>query len=434
MATSAGAINRTYLSSVNFLDQREILKNVLDVAESESFLDVLDVMGRAVPTATIEYHNHVNNSLYAKATQGNAPVDIAAAAEGTITLAASQVQPVIGEIVMFASGNQGIVTANPTATTVTVRAIDAIDTTDTANGATVVFISNAHTEGSGAQMMRKSNLTQSTNRVQIFKTKTSITDLAAGSKIEVEYKGKPYYFIKQQHDAFLKHRLDVAYSMLYGKGVNTSDADGNTVNLTKGLHTYISEKSNDINVATGGSVAVADFSTISRLLDKSRGPAEYMILAGGEIDNAIDTGLATADPFKSGGVQYNAFNGSSEQAVALGFESFRFFGRTYHKKRLQALDNTEVTNPVSSFKFDEYAYFIPDGKMKVEQGGGSIDRIRTRYLELHDGTTTRYREKLLGGLAPTPTSESDTLDIVYSSIEGLEVVGPEQFGWLNLNS
>ena len=203
MATSAGAINRTYLSSVNFLDQREILKNVLDVAESESFLDVLDVMGRAVPTATIEYHNHVNNSLYAKATQGNAPVDIAAAAEGTITLAASQVQPVIGEIVMFASGNQGIVTANPTATTVTVRAIDAIDTTDTANGATVVFISNAHTEGSGAQMMRKSNLTQSTNRVQIFKTKTSITDLAAGSKIEVEYKGKPYYFIKQQHDAFL---------------------------------------------------------------------------------------------------------------------------------------------------------------------------------------------------------------------------------------
>jgi hypothetical protein len=78
MATSAGAINRTYLSSVSFLDQREILKNVLDVAESESFLDVLDVMGRAVPTATIAYDNFVNNSLYAKATLGNAPVAIAA--------------------------------------------------------------------------------------------------------------------------------------------------------------------------------------------------------------------------------------------------------------------------------------------------------------------------------------------------------------------
>ena len=112
MATSAGAINRTYLSSVSFLDQREILKNVLDVAESESFLDVLDVMGRAVPTATIAYDNFVNNSLYAKATLGNAPVAIAAGAEGNVTLAASQVAPVVGEIVMFASGKQGIVTEN----------------------------------------------------------------------------------------------------------------------------------------------------------------------------------------------------------------------------------------------------------------------------------------------------------------------------------
>ena len=55
MATDTGAINRTYLSSISFLDQREILKNVLDVAESESFLDVLDYMGRAVPSATIAY-------------------------------------------------------------------------------------------------------------------------------------------------------------------------------------------------------------------------------------------------------------------------------------------------------------------------------------------------------------------------------------------
>ena len=438
MATDTGAINRTYLSSVSFLDQREILKNVLDVAESESFLDVLDYMGRAVPTATIAYDNFVNNSLYAKATLDNDPSGAAAGGSMTVSIGASDVYPAVGEIMMLKSGKQAIVTALDASIasngTFTVKAIDTIGESDAESGDTVVFISNAHTEGSGANLMRKSNLTKSQNRVQIFKTKTSITDLAAGSKIEVEYKGKPYYFIKQQHDAFLKHRLDVAYGMLYGKGGTTSDADGNTINLTKGLHTYISEKSNDINVASGGSVAVADFSTISRLLDKSRGPAEYMILAGGEIDNAIDTGLATADPFKSGGVQYNAFNGSQDQAVALGFESFRFFGRTYHKKRLQALDNVEVTNPVDAFKFDEYAYFIPDGQMKVAMGEGSVDRIRTRYLELHDGTTTRYREKLLGGLAPTPTSETDTLDVVYTSIEGLEVVGPEQFGWLNLNS
>jgi hypothetical protein len=50
-----------------------------------------------------------------------------------------------------------------------------------------------------------------------------------------------------------------------------------------------------------------------------------------------------------------------------------------------------------------------------------------RYLEMPDGVNSRFREKMLGGLAPTPTSDTDTLDIVYSSIEGLETVGNEHF-------
>jgi len=57
MATNAGAINRSYLSSVSFLDQRDILKQVLDVEDNESFLDLMDVMGRANPSSQIEY-NH----------------------------------------------------------------------------------------------------------------------------------------------------------------------------------------------------------------------------------------------------------------------------------------------------------------------------------------------------------------------------------------
>lgn len=432
MATSAGQINRSYLSSVSFLDQRDILKQVLDIADSESFLDLMDSIGRAKPTATISYDHFVNNALYAKGTVANDPAGAAADATMTVTLGGSDVKPLVGELMMTKDQKVAIVTA-VSSNDVTVRAIDTIAESDIVSGDTVVFFSNANAEGSGANLMRKSNLTKVNNQVQIFKTKTSITDLAAGSKVEVEWKGKPYYFIKQQHDAFLKHRMDIQYAMLYGTGGTTTDADGNTVNLTKGLHRYINDGGSLQNAATGGSIAVSDFSALSRKLDKARAGSEFMILAGGEIDNAIDTGLATADPFKSGGVQYNTFNGSSDQAVKLGFESFRMFGRTFHKKRLQALDNGQVTNPVDAFKFDAYAYFIPSGKVKVEQGGGMIDRIQTRYLELHDGTTSRYREKLLGGLAPIPTSETDTLDLVYTSIEGLDVVGVDHFGWLYLN-
>jgi hypothetical protein len=49
------------------------------------------------------------------------------------------------------------------------------------------------------------------------------------------------------------------------------------------------------------------------------------------------------------------------------------------------------------------------------------------YLEMPDGVNSRFREKMLGALGPTPTSDTDTLDIVYSSIEGLETVGNEHF-------
>ena len=77
--------------------------------------------------------------------------------------------------------------------------------------------------------------------------------------------------------------------------------------------------------------------------------------------------------------------------------------------------------------FSKEAYLVPAGKIKVEQGGGQVDRMQMRYLEMADGVNSRFREKMLGGLAPTPTSDTDTLDIVYSSIEGLETVGNEHF-------
>jgi hypothetical protein len=53
--------------------------------------------------------------------------------------------------------------------------------------------------------------------------------------------------------------------------------------------------------------------------------------------------------------------------------------------------------------------------------------MRMRYLEMANGVNSIYNEKILGGLAPIPTSDTDTLDIVYSSIQGVETVGNEHF-------
>jgi hypothetical protein len=55
-----------------------------------------------------------------------------------------------------------------------------------------------------------------------------------------------------------------------------------------------------------------------------------------------------------------------------------------------------------------------------------LDRIGVRYMN-GDGTDLKYREILLGGLAPVPTNERSVLEVHYESVQGLEVLGANTF-------
>jgi len=437
MAIGAGNIDRTFLSTVSFtntLEQREILKYVLDIYDEEaSMLDVLDWTGRAKASAQTEYFTVQNNFLYAVATVKTLTTAGSAGASASIVCTgATSVKPVVGELMLFANGVVGYVSAVDSATdfTITVKPVNSADIIPAvAVGAKLSFFSNAYAEGTGSNQMRKSDLVKRSNKLQIFKTKTSITDIAYGSKIEVEFKGKPYYFLKQQHDAYLKHRMDILYAILFGReSAGLTDANGNAINTTRGLRDTIANAGGIVsNTATGGTVALADLSALSRLMDANRCPIEYQLWAGADFDNAFDTAISSTSPFLNGGINYASYNGNKEIPLTLGIQSFNAYGRTFHKKRLSALSHPQITSTATNVNYTKEAYLVPAGKIKVEQGGGQIDRMQIRYLEMADGINSRFREKMLGGLAPTPTSDTDTLDVVYSSIEGLETAGNEHF-------
>jgi hypothetical protein len=223
--------------------------------------------------------------------------------------------------------------------------------------------------------------------------------------------------------------MDILYAILFGReSAGLTDAAGNAINTTRGLRdTIINAGGITSNVATAGSVSLADLAALSRLMDANRCPSEYLLWGGADFDNAFDTSISALTQFVNGGINYGAFNGSKEVATGLGISSFYAFGRTLHKKRLNALSHPQVTSTATNVNYSKEAYLVPAGKIKVEQGGGQVDRMMVRYLEMADGVNSRFREKMLGGLAPTPTSDTDTLDIVYSSIEGFESVGNEHF-------
>lgn len=437
MAIGAGSIDRSFLSTVSFtntLEQREILKDVLDIYDEEaSMLDVLDWTGKSKATAQTEYFTVQNNFLYATAQVKTAyTAGSAGAAASIVCTGSASVKPVVGELMLFANGVVGYVSAVDSATdfTITVKPVNAADTIPSVGvGAKLSFFSNAYAEGTASNQMRKSDLIKRSNKLQIFKTKTSITDIAHGSKIEVEFKGKPYYFLKQQHDAYLKHRMDILYAILFGReSSGLTDAAGNPINTTRGLRDTITNAGGIVsNTASNNTIALADLAALSRLMDANRCPVEYQMWAGADFDNAFDTQISSTSPFLNGGISYGSYNGKKDIAIALGVQSFNAYGRTIHKKRLNALSHPQVTSTATNVNFTKEAYLIPAGKMKVEQGGGLIDRMMVRYLEMPEGLNSRFREKMLGGLAPVPTSDTDTLDIVYTSIEGLETVGNEHF-------
>lgn len=437
MAIGAGNIDRSFLSTVTFtntLEQRDILKDVLDLYDEESsMLDVLDWTGRAKPSAQTEFFHVTNDFLYATASVKTTTTAGSAGAAATIVIAAAEgVTPVVNELVLFPNGVVGYVSAisadaDPALTIKPVNSADTIPAVT--DGDKLSFFSNAYAEGTGSNQMRKSNLTKRSNKLQIFKTKTSVTDIAYGSKIEVEFKGKPYYFLKQQHDAYLKHRMDILYAILFGReSAGLTDAAGNAINTTSGLRDTIINKGGIVsNTASANTISLDDLKALSRLMDAQRCPSEYFLWAGADFDNEFDADLTAITQFVNGGIQYGAFGGSKEKALSLGIDSLKVFGRTFHKKRLNALSHPQVSAAAGYTQFVDEAYLVPADKVKTEQGGGLIDRMQVRYLEMADGVNSRFREKMLGGLAPIPTSDTDTLDIVYTSIEGLQVAGAEHF-------
>jgi hypothetical protein len=453
MALLQGVVDKAYVSSIDFLDQREILNELLDVtSEEQTIIDIMELTGRMVPTAVPTYSQFTNDYVFVSGTIS--AVDATANGEAVagptnetliLTLGADEQLPVIGETALFGNKRQGRVTAVNTSTrviTVTPFSNAAADTLSPV-GDTVVatqkvtFFSGSYGEGSDDPTTKKPRFVRSENQIQIFKEAGEITDLQKVSKTEVKFQGKDSVLYKVQHDTLLRHRAKIAYQFLIGKKANLEDADGNAIYYTQGLREYILH--GDGTVLTSGGVDVPlsatidrdDLRAMSRALDKRGAGLEYWMWNGGDIDADLDEVLTALEGVKNG-IVYNSFgigNGKN-RALDLGVDSFRTYGRVFHKKKLAAFDHTEVFAPSTAFDFASESYLIPGGKTKVE-GGGTVDALRTRYMS-SDGTdfgpASIYKETLTGKLAPVPTNTRSVLHWSYESIMGLEALGIKQFG------
>jgi hypothetical protein len=432
MAGTIGGLGKSYVSSVNFLDQREILNKVLDITNEESsFLDIMELTGRSNVTSVPTYHHFVNDELYVLGAV-SAVISGSGTTQVVVTVDATSFAFVnTQELVLFTDGKVGIVIAKSgSGTNLTIKSVDASNLTVAANDK-ISFFSNAAGEGSLSPAAKKWNVTKYYNQVQNFKAKFSITDIQKASKVEVEFQGKPFYMYKGQHESLMKFRGDISAALFFGRMSSTqfsdstpalTDAEGNAIQTTMGVDQYTTTYGIDQSLLSAGTTSLADIQALTQTLNKARAPQEYFLFTGTTqnilLDNLFNNLGNSA--LLSQGARFMI----AGKEIDLGIDTFKIYGRTYHKKHLPLLDHKNIINFTGAYNAKDAAYGVPATKIKTNDGA-MLDRIGVRYMA-GDGTDLKYRETLLGGLAPVPTNERSVLEIHYASTQGLEILGANQ--------
>lgn len=429
MAGQIGVYDKKYVSSVNFLDQREILNKVLDITNEEtSFLDVMELTGRSTPTAVPTYHHFVNEELYvvgtASAVTGSGTTSLTATIDATAVAYVN-----VGELVLFPDAKVGYVSSK-SGNNIVVKSVDASNLTLAADGK-ISFFSNAAGEGSLSPDAKRWNVTKYYNQVQAFKGKYSITDIQKASKVEVEFQGKPFYMYKGQHESLMKFRGDISAALMFGRMSTTQfsdanpalvDAEGKPVQTTAGLDQYVSSYGINHSTLTSGTLTLADIQSLTQKLNAERCPSEYFLFTGTTQNIAWDNFF---NALGNGAIVSQAARFNVQSKLDLGIDSVKIYGRTYHKKYLPILDHKNIVNFTGGPGFPNYAYGAPATKQKTVDGQ-MVERIGIRYMTSGD-MDLKYQEVLLGKLAPIPTNERSVLEIHYESVQGLEILGSNQF-------
>jgi hypothetical protein len=429
MPGTIGILDKKYVSSINFLDQREILNKVLDITNEEaSFLDIMELTGRSNPTSVPTYHHFVNEELYVVGTVSAVTGSPADQLTATIDAAAAAYVNQ-GELVMFPDRKVGYVVSK-SGSNIVIKNVEAGNLTLAANDK-ISFFSNASAEGSLSPDSKRWGVTKYYNQVQTFKGKFEVTDIQKTSKVEVEFQGKPFYMYKGQHESLMKFRGDISAALMFGRMSTTQfsdanpalvDAEGLPVQTTAGLDQYVTSYGINHSLLTSGTLSLADVQSLTQKLNAERCPSEYFLFVGTTQNIAWDNFF---NALGNGAIVSQAARFDVGKKIDLGIDSVKIYGRTYHKKYLPILDHKNIVAFTGGPNFKDSAYGAPATKQKTVDGQ-MLDRLSVRYMA-NDGTDLRYREITLGGLAPIPTNERSVLELHYQSTQGLEVLGANNF-------
>jgi hypothetical protein len=445
MAVTQGTVIKSFVSAIDFLDQRDIDPNIYDQSRDRAFTDIMKIVNRYKPATMYFYNNFVNNDVYEVGTIS--AVTSTGLAQIQFTINTASTFPRVGDLIKTSNtNNQGkqarvqVVTFGSGTATLTVRSVGGNDSPFYATvGDLVQFGSNAFAEKSDAPTNRRYGLTRYYNLIQVFREVDEISDIQKVAKIEVNVGGDYHILPYQIIQKVIKLNGDISVQMLAGDQSSTLFNDANP---------FLADPTSGLPIQTTGGL---DWYVVNYGISDSA--AVLGTFGFTELDDIIDNFIANKAP-----TDHFAFMGSSSYGVISKFlknlgssgvtsvriivdgrtldfevEELKYRGYTFDFVHIPIFDHPQLFSSTLVADVNGSVYFVPKDQVDtVDNGRQPRIQIRHTATPFMGKTSTGYANGITyewrtGALAEVPTSSTAVLHTDWYTAQGLECLAVKHF-------
>jgi len=445
MPVTQGTMIKSFVSAIDFLDQRDIDPNIYDQSRDKAFTDIMKMVNRYKPATMFNYHNFVNNDVYEVGTISS--VSTTGLAQITFTINTASTFPRVGDLIMTSNTNnigkqariQTVSFGSGTAT-LTVRSVGGNSAAFFATvGDSVAFSSNAFAEKSDAPTNRRYGLTKYYNLIQIFREVDEVSDIQKVAKIEVNVGGDYHILPYQTVQKYIKLQGDISVQMLAGVQSSTLFNDSNPfladpssglpIQTTGGLDWYVTTYGISDQAAVLGTFGFTELDEIIDNFIANKAPTDQMVFMGSKAYRVISKFLKN---LASSGVTSVRLM-IDGKTLDFEVEHLSYGGYEFDFVHVPIFDHPQLFSTSLRADVNGSLYFVPKDQVDTVDNGRQ-PRMQIRHTptpfmgnaanKSANGIMTEWRT---GALAEIPTSSTMQLHTDWETGQGLECLAVKHF-------
>lgn len=443
MAVTQGTVIKSFVSAVDFLDQRDIDPNIYDQSRDRAFTDIMKIVNRYKPATMFYFHNFVNNDVYEVGTIS--AVTSTGLAQIQFTINVADTFPRVGDLIMTSNANnvakQGRVQAvsfGSGTCTLTVRSVGGNSSPLYATiGDKVAFSSNAFAEKSDAPTNRRYGLTKYYNNIQIFREVDEISDVQKVAKIEVNVGGDYHILPYQIVQKYTKLQGDISVQMLAGTQSTTLFNDTNPfladpssglpIQTTGGLDWYVTTYGISDQSAVLGTFGFTELDDICDNFIANKAPTDQMVFMGSRAYAVISKFLKNLGSSGVTSVRLNIDGRTLDFEV----EQLKYRGYTFDFVHVPIFDHPQLFSSTLRADVNGSLYFVPKDQVDTVDNGRQ-PRMQIRYTPspfagANGSSNGIVKEWRTGALAEVPTSSVTQLHTDWYTAQGMECLAVKHF-------